>query len=91
MSDLLAFIDRETAVGRGDPDLGPIVDFSTLQAIRREVQRRLQTEVDPIVTNPLRWNGLGEEEKARITDYRQQLLDLTDTMADPEEIVWPTR
>ena len=37
----------------------------------------LETEVDPYVTNPLRWEDLSEEEKQKIKDYRIYLKDYT--------------
>lgn len=37
----------------------------------------LKEEVDPVVTNPLRWADLSEEEKTLYTNYRRYLLDYT--------------
>ena len=39
----------------------------------------LETEVDPYVTNPLRWEDLSEEEKQKIKDYRIYLKDYTNS------------
>ena len=36
----------------------------------------LHTYVDPVVTNPLRWEELSEEEQTEIKNYRQYLLDV---------------
>ena len=47
-----------------------------LRGIRNEL---LQTEVDPLVTNPLRWNDLSAEKQQEWKDYRQALLDLPAT------------
>lgn len=33
--------------------------------------------VDTIVTNPLRWSEMSEDEKQAVTDYRRYLLDYT--------------
>lgn len=44
-----------------------------LRAIREDL---LITEVDPIVTNSLRWNSLTPEKQQEWTNYRQALLDL---------------
>lgn len=33
--------------------------------------------VDPVVSNPLRWADMTEEEKQRYADYRRYLLDFT--------------
>jgi hypothetical protein len=60
-------------------------------AIRAEVQHRLTTEVDPIVTNPLRFGELTEEERTALSDYRRALLDITGQPTFPESVEWPTR
>lgn len=39
--------------------------------------RYLETYVDPVVTNPLRWADLSEEEQQEYKDYRRYLLDYT--------------
>ena len=39
--------------------------------------RYLLDYVDPLITNPLRWSELSEEEKQAVTDYRRYLLDYT--------------
>jgi hypothetical protein len=88
-AELQEWIKAQTDAGLGDPLLGPVVDYSTILAVRREVQRRLATHVDPLVSNPLRWGALSSEEQGAVAQYRQQLLDLTHTMKDPEEIAWP--
>ena len=58
-------------------------DESIVSAKQNQVREHrnilLQTEVDPIVTNPLRWADLSEEEKQQYTDYRRYLLDYTTT------------
>ena len=35
----------------------------------------LEKYVDPVVSNPLRWGDMPEEEKKQYSDYRQYLLD----------------
>lgn len=42
--------------------------------IKRDIY--LSTYVDPIVTNPLRWSELTEEEQNQYKEYRQYLLDI---------------
>lgn len=46
------------------------------QRIRQLRDEYLQTYVDPLVTNPLRWTDLTEQEQANIKAYRQYLLDI---------------
>lgn len=67
----------------------PITKESNLEGlkncIRRERDEILKEEVDPIVTNPLRWDSLDDEKQQEWRDYRQALLDLTDNIADDVE------
>jgi len=51
----------------------------------------LVREVDPIVTNPLRWAELSSTEQQAWTDYRTALLDVPQQASFPEDIVWPTK
>lgn len=67
-------------------EFGPVADFeppadvtgdqamNDLRILRSEV---LQNEVDPIVTNPLRWDALTAEKQQEWKDYRQAWLDIT--------------
>jgi hypothetical protein len=51
-------------------------------AIFRETRNyKLQNEVDPIVSNPLRWADLSPEQQQAYSNYRRALLDITE---DPE-------
>lgn len=44
----------------------------------REIRNSYLAEyVDPVVSNPLRWADMTEEEKQRYADYRRYLLDFT--------------
>jgi|TARA_E500000318_G_C3554216_1_gene210314 hypothetical protein len=45
---------------------------------------KLESEIDPIVSNPLRWESLTEEKKEEWKVYRQSLLDITATYSDAE-------
>jgi len=47
------------------------------ELIRIERDDRLILDVDPILTNPLRWDSLTEDEKNKLKDYRSALLDFT--------------
>lgn len=51
----------------------------------------LASDVDPIVTNPLRWNALSAEKQQEWTDYRQALLDVPQQTNFPNEVTWPTK
>ena len=51
----------------------------------------LTSEVDPIVTNPLRWVELSSTEQQQWSDYRTALLNVPQQASFPEDIVWPTK
>lgn len=59
--------------------------------VRRDRDFILQGEVDPIVTNPLRWNNMSAEEQQQWSDYRQALLDITEQEGFPTNVTWPTK
>jgi hypothetical protein len=52
---------------------------------------KLSREVDPVVTNPLRWNALTSEKQAEWQAYRILLLDTPQQDGFPEDITWPTK
>ena len=59
-----------------------------IRAIR---DAKLSTEVDPLVSNPLRWAGLSAEQQQAWADYRQALLDVPEQEGFPRNVIWPTR
>jgi hypothetical protein len=74
-------------------------DAPTTDAIRArqaEIARArrddmLRYQVDPVVTNPLRWAALSEAEQQEVSAYRQALLDVTNQAGFPQNINWATR
>lgn len=51
----------------------------------REIRNKyLETYVDPIVSNPLRWAELSAEVQQNYVDYRKYLLDITTDESFPE-------
>ena len=94
-------------------DFGPVADYvppadvtgeAALNAVRAKRNHILQTEVDPVVSNPLRWADMTAEQQEAWADYRRALLDITTTYPNPsylwnEErqgydevgIVWPVK
>lgn len=59
--------------------------------LRYERNRRLEQDVDPIVSNPLRWTNMTAEKQQEYTDYRTDLLDLPANTTDPRNPTWPTK
>jgi hypothetical protein len=52
---------------------------------------KLSTEVDPIATNPLRWADLTPEKQQEWTDYRRDLLNISNQEGWPHNINWPEK
>ena len=60
--------------------------------IAREMRDTLlQTEVDPLVTNPLRWAGLTTEQQNAWTQYRTDLLNIPQQSGFPHLVTFPTK
>lgn len=53
------------------------------QIIREARNYKLETEVDPIVSNPLRWADLSPEQQQAYSTYRNALLNITDNPSFP--------
>ena len=51
----------------------------------------LQTEVDPLVTNPLRWAELTTEQQNAWTQYRTDLLNVPQQSGFPHSVTFPTK
>ena len=67
------------------------LDAAAAAGVRAERDRRLVTEVDPIVSNALRWADLTAAKQAEWTQYRTDLLNVTDQAGFPNTITWPTK
>jgi hypothetical protein len=61
------------------------------KTVRAERDNRLVTEVDPIVSNALRWADLTAAKQAEWTQYRTDLLNVPDQAGFPTDITWPTK
>ena len=59
--------------------------------VRYERDMRLLQEVDPIVSNPLRWADLTTEQQNAWSQYRTDLLNITDQAGFPHNVTWPTK
>lgn len=51
---------------------------------------KLSNEVDPVVSNPLRWADLSSEEQTEVAAYRTALLDVPQQPGFPHNVTWPT-
>ena len=59
--------------------------------VRTKRDSLLQNEVDPLVTNPLRWAELTTEQQNSWTQYRTDLLNVPQQAGFPNTITWPTK
>lgn len=69
----------------------PPTDAQAAMEVRGQRNWLLQSEVDPVVTNPLRWADLTTEEQNAWAAYRTALLDITDQAGFPHNVTWPTK
>ena len=67
------------------------LDAQAAAQVRSQRDWRLQNEVDPIVSNPLRWADLTTEQQNAWSAYRTALLDITDQAGFPLSVTWPTK
>tara|TARA_R100000951_G_C2601193_1_gene168222 strand:+ start:373 stop:786 length:414 start_codon:yes stop_codon:yes gene_type:complete len=67
------------------------LDAEAAASVRANRDYRLVTEVDPLVTNPLRWAALTAEKQAEWSAYRTALLDITEQAGFPHSVTWPTK
>ena len=66
------------------------LDATLASQVRYERDQRLVSEVDPVVSNPLRWADLSEQEQADVSAYRLALLDVPQQQGFPHTVSWPT-
>ena len=67
------------------------LDASAAAGVRQERAYKLETEVDPLAGNSLRWADLTSEQQQDVIDYRQSLLDITEQGEFPHNVNWPTK
>ena len=67
------------------------LDAGLAASLRAQRNDKLVEEVDPIVTNPLRWAELTDAKQAEWTQYRTDLLNLPAQAGFPNTVTWPTK
>ncbi len=67
------------------------LDATAAADVRAQRDNLLVTEVDPVVSNPLRWADLSAEQQQAWADYRRALLDITAQPGFPHSVTWPTK
>lgn len=72
--------------------VNPTLSDVSLAAQARDIRdEKLRTEIDPVVTNPLRWADMSPSEQAAIAVYRQELLDVPQQAGFPNTHMWPNK
>lgn len=59
--------------------------------VRATRDTKLAEDVDPIVSNALRWNSMADSVQSEWFNYRQALLDITDQPGFPTDVSWPKK
>ena len=67
------------------------LDEETADQVRSDRDYKLLIEVDPLVTNPLRWAELTSDKQAEWSQYRTDLLNVPQQSGFPNTITWPTK
>lgn len=67
------------------------LDAELATNLRGQRDQKLVNEVDPLVTNPLRWAELTDAKQAEWTQYRTDLLNLPAQAGFPNTVTWPTK
>ena len=67
------------------------LDAELAANLRGQRDQKLAQEVDPVVTNPLRWAELTDAKQAEWTQYRTDLLNLPAQSGFPNTVTWPTK
>lgn len=67
------------------------LDVEAATNARSKRSQLLRAEVDPIVSNPLRWADLTTEKQNEWSQYRTDLLNVPQQSGFPNTISWPTK
>lgn len=59
--------------------------------LRSQRDQKLVEELDPIVTNPLRWAELTSDKQTEWTQYRTDLLNVPQQSGFPTNVTWPDK
>ena len=73
-----------------DDGIEYVAPTPTAQDIRSERDSKLQSEVDPVAGNALRWAALTSEQQTAWATYRTALLNVPAQAGFPDNVTWPT-
>ena len=88
---LYAAMDEDPATAAYVPPTQAELDAAAAADVRAQRDGLLATQVDPVVSNPLRWADLTAEKQAEWAAYRRALLDITAQSGFPYSVTWPTK
>ena len=91
VAELHARMDADPATAAYVPPTQEELDAAAARSVRTERDYRLASEIDPLVSNPLRWAGLTAEKQAEWASYRLVLLDITAQAGFPHGVSWPSK
>ena len=86
---LHATMDADPATAAYVPPTQEEIDAAAASDARTQRDTLLATQVDPVVSNPLRWADLAADQQAAWATYRRALLDITAQSGFPHDVVWP--
>lgn len=86
---LYAEMDADPATVPYTPPDQAALDVAAAEAVRSHRDTLLSRDVDPVVSNPLRWADLTSEQQAAWASYRRALLDITAQPGFPHDVTWP--
>jgi len=87
LSDMTAAGDVAPYVPLSQEEL----DALAAKNVRGDRDARLHLEVDPLVTNPLRWADLTAAKQTEWSQYRTDLLGVPQQAGFPTNITWPIK
>ena len=91
VAELYGQMDTDPETAAYVPPTQQELEAALALEIRMVRDHLLQTEVDPVASNPLRWNDLSAEQQQAWSNYRRALLDITTQEKFPHEVTWPTK
>ena len=80
-------------------EFGSIDSYVSIQTVltsdqmvtqQRTTRDFLLSQLDSLISNPLRWESISEQDKNEIGVYRTALLDVPQQAGFPENINWPS-
>lgn len=88
-NDLLALIGSDFTAYTAPSQTELDAKVATQERVWRD--HLLRSEVDPVVSNSLRWSDLTTEKQNEWAQYRTDLLNVPQQSSFPNTISWPTK